>query len=112
MTYDRKLTEYLDKRIPEKKLVVRDDKELGGKQALIRFSNNWGASIIKHKYSHGVELSVIRFVGPDIDDFELRYDTKVTSDVIGYLTPEELAATLNDINDLSDDGRYYTRPPV
>lgn len=112
MTYDLKLIEWLDEQITSKQIVIRDDHDLKGKQVLIRFPNSWGASIIKHKYSHGVELAVIRFVGPDIDDYELRYDTKVTSDVIGYLIPEELAATLSDINDLSDDGRYYIRPPV
>lgn len=47
----------------------------GGLQAVIRFDNGYGASIIRNAYSYGVELGVIRFTGPDPDEWDLNYDT-------------------------------------
>ena len=54
----------------------------------IRFENDYGASIIRNKYSYGnedklLELGVIAYDGPD---WELVYNTPVTDDVIGYAT--------------------------
>ena len=57
-----------------------------------RFANDYGASIISHFGSYGGsegfwELAVIQYNG---DTFELCYDTPITSDVCGWLEPEEV----------------------
>lgn len=54
-------------------------------QAVWRFDNERGASVIRHGASYGVELAVLRFTGPGERDFTLDYSTPVTSDVIGYI---------------------------
>lgn len=71
-----------------------------GIQVIIRFRNGYGASVINCDMSKGVELAVVKFFGPHEDDWDLCYDTPVTSDVIPYLTPESLAQALQEIVDL------------
>ena len=77
---------------------------LGGVQYLFRFKNNYGGSVIKHRYSYGSnedlwELAVIKFYGPD--EWHIYYDTPITDDVLGNLTDEEVVETLRQIRDLS-----------
>lgn len=71
-----------------------------GLQAVVMFSNGYGASVINHFASHGLELAVVVFHGPGFDDFSLVYDTPVTSDVLGHLSEDELRATLAQIENL------------
>lgn len=72
----------------------------GGQQSLYRFPNGYGASVVNHGIAYGgLELAVIRFDGNG-NDYRVVYDTPVTSDVIGHLTPEELEQTLDAINAL------------
>ena len=83
-------------------LSKRFDNELGGIMYRFKFRNNYRASVVKHKYSYGSdkdlwELAVIRFRG---DDWELDYDTPITSDVEGYLTDKKVRALLHRIKDL------------
>lgn len=82
--------------------LVRDDAELIGVQAIVRFENGYGASVIRNPDSYGTELAVLRFNGPDTEsDYELVYDTPITSDVIGWIeNGEELIKILCDIRDL------------
>lgn len=79
-----------------------DEKHLGGPHKVYKFPNNYGASVIKNKYSYGGtenlwEVGVIFFYG---DDYELTYSTPITSDVLGYLTDEEVCETLEQIKKL------------
>ena len=62
----------------------------GGTQERYRFANGYGASvIIGGPYAYGgLELAVI---GPD---GKLCYDTPITSDVLGYLSPSEVQPLL------------------
>jgi len=74
----------------------------GGVQIAYRFDNGYGASVVRHSFSYGNEnglweLAVIRWKE---DDFHLCYDTKITNDVLGRLTPEEVNATLTRIEKL------------
>lgn len=81
-----------------------ETKELfGGVQKLFKFDNMYGASVIKHKYSYGGdkglwELAVIKY--QDDDKWHIDYDTKITDDVIGYLTDEDVCFCLEQIKHL------------
>jgi hypothetical protein len=69
----------------------------GSPQAIYRFENGFGASVVSHFGSYGLELAVIRFEG---DDWSLTYDTPITEDVIGHLDSEMLEDLLNQIKAL------------
>ena len=74
----------------------------GGIQYQFRFDNNYGASVIKGPYSYGGdrdlwELAVISW---DRGEYEIRYDTDITSDVEGYLEDEEVRDLLKQIKEL------------
>jgi hypothetical protein len=71
----------------------------GGVQKVYRFPNEYGASVIKHDHSYGGadglwELAVLDKAG------ELCYDTPITSDVLGWLTWEEVEENLTKIKNL------------
>jgi hypothetical protein len=72
-----------------------------GVQAIWRFRNGQGASVVNHVGSYGTELAVLKFRGPDTFDFELDYTTPITGDVIGHInSPDELIGLLRRIRDL------------
>lgn len=71
---------------------------------IFRFSNNYGASVVKHHGSYGSdrdlwELAVIEFV-TDSEEWHITYDTEITSDVEGYLTDFDVRELLGKIKDL------------
>ena len=62
------------------------------------FENGYGVSVIKHDNSYGgdrglYELAIIK-------DGDIVYDTPITSDVIGHLTPEEVSRYMIKIQEL------------
>lgn len=72
---------------------------------IFRFDNNYGASVVCNLMSYGnktglFELAVIRFSSDD-QQYEIVYDTPITSDVIGYLAPNQVNLILTRIKDLS-----------
>lgn len=76
---------------------------LGGVQYKFKFDNNYGASVIKHFGSYGHEadlweLAVLKF--DESGDWNLRYDTPITDDVIGSLTDSEVRDILQKIKEL------------
>ena len=76
----------------------------GGTQKIYKFDNGFGASVIRTEYSYGSEdglweLAVIRFLG-DVEKFEIVYDTGITDDVIGDLTPGGVEQELEKIEKL------------
>lgn len=77
-----------------------------GVHYLFKFTNNRGASVIKHTGSYGYsedlwELGVIRF-GTDNDVWDLDYETEITDDVIGFLTDDDVRDLLKRIKELDD----------
>lgn len=73
-----------------------------GVQYLAFCPNGFGASIIKHSFSYGGknglwELAVVK---GDKDEWSLCYSTRITSDVIGYLTDDDANKLLNRIKRL------------
>ena len=75
--------------------------ELNGVGGKIVFDNGYGASVVRHEYSYGgkkgqYELAILDKEG------ELTYDTPITSDVMGYLSPKDVTEILIQIQDLKN----------
>lgn len=68
-----------------------------GAQQLHRFDNGYGASVITDGYGSHSGLMEVAVLVWDGDSYEITYDTPVTSDVLGYLTQDEVTKTLGDI---------------
>ena len=81
--------------------------EVGSTQHVFRFANDYGASVVQGPYTYGGrdgmwELAVLRFDGPGDQDSHLTYDTPITGgDVLGWLSPADVAALLLRIAALS-----------
>lgn len=91
--------------MPIKPIEVHEDKELHGTQKIYRFGNNYGASVVKNKYSYGSEdgnweLAVIKFKNKKNNSWELTYITSVAGDVIGHLRENDVENVLVKIRDL------------
>lgn len=67
--------------------------------AKIQFKNGYGASVIIGPYSYGGEEELYEMAVLD-SNFKITYDTPITSDVIGWLTPTEVTDYLKKIQDL------------
>lgn len=70
-----------------------------GVQAKATFPNGYGVSVIKGPHSYGGKqgLYELAVLGPD---GHLNYDTPVTDDVLGYLTPEDVTKAINQVEAL------------
>lgn len=85
-------------RVPDKSMNVFD-----GHRFEFQFENGWGASIIRHSGSYGGrqgrwELAVLDSTG------EIRMDTPITGDVVGWLTEPEVLTLLDNIELLAPEG--------
>ena len=81
-----------------------------GRYERIRFMNGYGASVIQSSMSYGgssglLEIAVLRYLGQKNDEFELCYDTHITSDVLGHLSQDHACAILDQIAELPPDAR-------
>lgn len=72
----------------------------GGIQTIYRFDNGYGASVVCHSFSYGTEMAVVKFTGSDLEDFELCYDSGITHDVLGHLSPADVDFYLSKIEKL------------
>jgi hypothetical protein len=73
-----------------------------GVQAVAFFPNGYGVSVIQSPSSYGgndglYELAVL---SGGADEYELTYDTPVTSDVEGWLTPDRVAELMAQVEAL------------
>ena len=73
-----------------------------GVQAIIKFDNGYGASIVRHNFSYGHEQGLYE-LGVLDSDGALTYDTPVTEDVLGYLSEDDVTDALRQIQELSPD---------
>jgi len=73
--------------------------ELGGVVGRIVFENGYGASVVSHMMSYGGKLGLYELAVLDKEG-ELTYDTPITNDVVGHLTPEEVTNYLIKIQEL------------
>ena len=75
-----------------------------GEHAFYMFDNYYGVSVIRGQYTYGgkkglYELAVIH-MGPNDKESTIVYNTPVTDDVIGYLTPEEVSDIMKQVSEL------------
>lgn len=71
----------------------------GGIGYTAKFSNGYGASIVRHFFSYGNksglwELAILNSEG------DICYDTPITDDVLGHLSEEKVNSTLDAIEAL------------
>ncbi len=74
-----------------------------GVQATAFFPNGYGVSVIKSQYSYGGDAGLHEaavFAG-DADDHSLTYETTVTSDVEGHLTPDDVTTFVQAVEALA-----------
>ncbi len=74
----------------------------GGVQALHFFPNGYGVSVVQSQMSYGgdrglYELAVVK---GDKTEYHLNYDTPITDDVIGNLTPNGVEIHFNRVQEL------------
>lgn len=82
---------------------------LGGEMYRIFFQNGYGASIVKFRTSpgfggsYGVEqgLYELAVLKGSREGWSLTYETPITNDVIGHLTPEEVGEYINQVQSLA-----------
>ena len=65
-----------------------------GEQAFHIFDNHYGVSVVRGPYTYGgrkglYELAVV-YMAPEDKESQLVYDTPVTNDIMGYLTPDNV----------------------
>lgn len=77
-----------------------DIRDLSGIQAIVKFDNGYGASIVKHIYSYGGPEGLYEMAILD-ENNDITYNTTITNDVIGYLNEEEVSDYLVKIKNLS-----------
>ena len=90
-----------------KDLLFREHPNGNGFQSVMEFENGYGVSIVcgafaycsprKNLYAASMyekyEVAVLK-------DGELCYDTPITDDVLGYLTPEEVSSVMEQVQNL------------
>jgi hypothetical protein len=74
-------------------VVTRAEPIFDGGLVRVRFPNGYGASIIRHSGSYGGREGLFEVAVLNADG-ELDYTTPITSDVEGWLTPDDVAALL------------------
>jgi hypothetical protein len=78
--------------------------DLNGIASFHLFPNHYGVSVVKNPYSYGgregkYELAIL-VMKPGDKYSELCYDTPITGDVIGHLTPEEVTDIMKQVSEL------------
>ena len=70
-----------------------------GVQSRIVFENGYGASVVKGPYTYGGKMGLYELAVLDSDG-EITYATSITSDVVGYLRPEDVTDAMQRIQKL------------
>lgn len=73
-----------------------------GFQTIVFFENNYGASVVWHKFSYGndEDLFEIAVIKGNMKNWELVYDTPITDDVLGHQTSKDVSRVLEEISNL------------
>lgn len=78
--------------------------EEDGESAFHFYDNHYGVSVVRGLYTHGgrqglYELAVV-YMAPGDEYSQLVYDTPVTNDVEGYLTPDDVTRLMEQVSQL------------
>lgn len=84
------------------KFELLSDPYMRGKQSRMMFENGYGVSVVSHTFSYGGKDGLYEMAVLDSDG-DLTYSTSVTSDVLGYLTPEEVTKHMIEVQELKPD---------
>ena len=78
---------------------IEGDPHKNGVKSQMVFENGYGVSVVSHTYSYGGSkgLFEIAVLGKDGD---LTYNTPVTNDVIGYLSPNGVTNIMEQVQEL------------
>jgi hypothetical protein len=70
-----------------------------GERFEIHFGNGYGASVIRHRTSYGGTdgLWELMVLSDHDGSWQADYDTRITDDVLGWLTEEDVINTLKEI---------------
>lgn len=72
---------------------------IGGVQRFYRFKSGYGLSVVNgtmlHSYPFAWEIAITKYTGKGYDDFNLDYDTKMSSDVEVFMSDEEANTFIN-----------------
>ena len=83
------------------KKYIKEQNDLGYPQTIYKFSNGYGASVIKFNYVYfGIEIAVLRF--DENGNWNIDYSTPITNDVIGGLSEKTRDEVLQQIFDLKE----------
>lgn len=78
------------------------------RQRKYRFPNGFGASVVRDQYTYGGDRGLFELAVLDADG-HLTYDTPITSDVIGWLTEQDVQEHLGEIAALTAESIHETR---
>lgn len=93
-------------------MLVSLKKVLDGSQAMFRFDNGYGASVVRHRGAYcdlreghdsgtqTFEVAVTRYEDSD-GSWAITYETTITGAVLGWQTAEEVAEILRQIGELT-----------
>ena len=81
-----------------KDIIFEEFEKYNGVISRTEFENGYGVSVIRHDNSYGGEQGLYELA--IIKDGDIVYDTPITDDVIGYLTPEEVTRYMVKIQEL------------
>ena len=70
-----------------------------GIQKIYQFENGQGASVVKHDGSYGNKAGLWELAVLDAEG-NLDYNTRITGDVIGHQTEEQIQVLLTEISEL------------
>tara|TARA_B110000977_G_scaffold65925_1_gene89721 strand:- start:177 stop:476 length:300 start_codon:yes stop_codon:yes gene_type:complete len=79
-------------------------KHQDGIQAIAKFPNGFGASIIKSDTSHGGKSGLFELAVLDNDTGNINSTTDITDDVIGWIDEDDIDRILTAISKLLPDG--------
>lgn len=73
-----------------------------GVASRIHFDNGFGASVVKGPYTYGGKMGLYELAVLDSNG-NITYDTPITSDVLGYLTEDDVTKCLTAIQELANE---------
>ena len=78
---------------------LNDAPYMVGKKSRMHFDNGFGVSVVSHTHSYGGRDGLYEVAVLDKDGL-LTYETPVTSDVIGYLSEEDVTDVMKQVQEL------------